>query len=128
MLCTVLRIAIFVLTSPTSVSAQVQTVGDVSFAVLDGWNFQPRRDRGSVTMKADSRFWVVAVNTPPETPMTTSALTGSALCSRGPTAAAFLTMTHTTSALWLTIRESIVTLSAITIIRDGDLWSRAPKK
>jgi len=63
MLRSVLFIAIFGLANVASASGQVQTVGDVSFAVLDGWNYQQGRDLGAMTMKGDSRFWVVAVYT-----------------------------------------------------------------
>ena len=42
-------------------SAQVQTVGDVSFAVPDGWQYQQGPDFGAMTLKTDNRFWLVAV-------------------------------------------------------------------
>ena len=61
MLRTVLRIAIFVLTSVAAASAQVQTVGDVSFAIPDGWTYKQGSDVGAMVMKADTRYWVVAV-------------------------------------------------------------------
>jgi hypothetical protein len=54
-------IASFVLTSVPTVVAQVQRVGDVSFAVPDGWTYQQGVDFGAMTVKADNRFWVVAV-------------------------------------------------------------------
>jgi hypothetical protein len=56
-------IAIFVLATAASLPAQVQTVGDVSFAVPDGWTYKQGSDVGAMVMKADSRFWVVAVYT-----------------------------------------------------------------
>ena len=42
-------------------SAQVQTVGDVSFAVPDGWQYQQGLDFGAMTLKNDNRFWLAAV-------------------------------------------------------------------
>jgi hypothetical protein len=57
----VLSIAIFVLAGAASVFAQVQTAGDVSFAVLDGWQYQQGTDFGALTVKSDNRFWMVAV-------------------------------------------------------------------
>ena len=44
--------------------AQVQTVGDVSFAVPDGWNYQHGADFGSMVMKSGQNFWLIAVYTP----------------------------------------------------------------
>jgi hypothetical protein len=41
--------------------AQVQTAGDVSFALLDGWQYQQGVDFGVMTVKSDNRFWMVAV-------------------------------------------------------------------
>lgn len=61
MLRRVLFIALFVLATAGSLPAQVQTVGDVSFAVPDGWNYQQGPNYGAVAFKADSRFWVIAV-------------------------------------------------------------------
>jgi hypothetical protein len=60
----VLSIAILVLAGAASVFAQTQTVGDVSFAVLDGWQYQQSTDFGTLTVKSDNRFWIVAVYTP----------------------------------------------------------------
>lgn len=42
-------------------SAQVQTVGDVSFAIPDGWQYRQGPDFGAMTLKTDNRFWLVAV-------------------------------------------------------------------
>ena len=47
--------------SLASASAQVQTLGDVSFAVPDGWQYQQGPDFGAMTFKTDNRFWLVAV-------------------------------------------------------------------
>jgi hypothetical protein len=44
-----------------SVSAQVQTVGDVSFSVPSGWQYQQGPDFGAMTLKTDNRFWLAAV-------------------------------------------------------------------
>jgi hypothetical protein len=58
-----LEIAIAVLMSVACATAQVQTVGAVSFAVPEGWSYQRGPDFGAMSLKADSRFWVVAVYT-----------------------------------------------------------------
>src|ERR1035437_11069113 len=50
-----------VLLSLAFASAQVQTVGDVSFAVPDGWQYQQGPDFGAMTLKTDNRFWLAAV-------------------------------------------------------------------
>src|ERR1700690_3440059 len=42
-------------------SAQVQTVGDVSFAVPDGWQYQQGPDFGAMTLKTDNRSHLAAV-------------------------------------------------------------------
>ena len=47
--------------SLASASAQVQTVGDVSFSVPTGWQYQQGPDFGAMTLKTDNRFWLVAV-------------------------------------------------------------------
>jgi hypothetical protein len=47
--------------SLVSASAQVQTVGDVSFSVLSGWQYQQGPDFGAMTLKNDNRFWLVVV-------------------------------------------------------------------
>jgi hypothetical protein len=59
----VLAIAILAITSAACASAQVQTVGAVSFAVPDGWQYKQGPDFGAMTMKQDNRFWIVAVYT-----------------------------------------------------------------
>jgi hypothetical protein len=60
----VLFILIFGLITGVSATAQVQTVGDVSFAVPDGWHYQQGPDYGGMVLKTDTRFWVLAVYTP----------------------------------------------------------------
>lgn len=57
-------LSLFFLLSPIAAFGQVQSVGEVSFAIPDGWSFQPGRDFGSMAMKADTRFWVIAVYSP----------------------------------------------------------------
>lgn len=47
-----------------TLNAQVQTVGDVSFAVPDGWNYQHGADFGGMVMKSGQNFWLIAVYTP----------------------------------------------------------------
>jgi hypothetical protein len=44
--------------------AQVQTVGDVSFAVPDGYTYSPGADFGAMILKGDKTFWLMAVYTP----------------------------------------------------------------
>lgn len=51
----------FICFSLAVASAQVQTVGDVSFAVPDGWQYQQGPDFGAMTLKTGDRFWLVAV-------------------------------------------------------------------
>ena len=45
-------------------SAQVQRVGDVSFAVPEGWTYQAAADGGLVFLKSGKDYWVMAVYTP----------------------------------------------------------------
>jgi hypothetical protein len=44
--------------------AQVQTVGDVSFAVPDGWTYKPGADFGAVVLVSGQNYWLMAVYTP----------------------------------------------------------------
>jgi len=44
--------------------AQVQTVGDISFAVLEGWVYQAAGDGGLMLLKQDPNFWIVTVHSP----------------------------------------------------------------
>ena len=44
--------------------AQVQSVGDVSFAVADGWKDQQGSDYGGMVLTHAKKYWVVAVYTP----------------------------------------------------------------
>jgi hypothetical protein len=44
--------------------AQVQTVGDVSFAVPEGWSYQGSADGGLMLMKQDANFWIITVHSP----------------------------------------------------------------
>jgi hypothetical protein len=52
----------FILTGPAF--AQVQTVGDVSFAVPQGWTYQGSADGGLMLLKQDPNFWVITVHGP----------------------------------------------------------------
>jgi hypothetical protein len=52
----------FVLVLP--LAAQVQTVGDVSFGIPDGWQYTQGPDFGAASLKTNDRFWLVAVYTP----------------------------------------------------------------
>jgi hypothetical protein len=44
--------------------AQVQTVGDLSFAVPEGWTYQGSADGGLMLLKQDANFWVITVHGP----------------------------------------------------------------
>jgi len=44
--------------------AQVQAVGDVTFAVPDGWTYKPGTDFGAVVLASGQNFWLMAVYTP----------------------------------------------------------------
>ncbi|HYX52776.1 MAG TPA: hypothetical protein VE783_04950, partial [Candidatus Limnocylindrales bacterium] len=44
--------------------AQVQTVGDMSFAVPEGWEYQGKPDGGLMLLKQGQNFWVVTVYAP----------------------------------------------------------------
>ena len=57
----ILFTAVGVVASVAAAWAQVQTVGDVSFAVPDGWTYQPGATFGAEVLKTDNRFWVIAV-------------------------------------------------------------------
>jgi hypothetical protein len=43
---------------------EVQTLGDVSFSVPDGWTYQPGKDFGAMVLKSGQDFWIMAVYTP----------------------------------------------------------------
>jgi hypothetical protein len=47
-----------------SAIAQVQTVGDVSFAVPEGWTYQGSKDGGLMMLKQGTNFWIVTVHAP----------------------------------------------------------------
>jgi hypothetical protein len=42
--------------------ARVQTVGDVSFAVPEGWAYQGASNGGAMVMKQGANFWIVSVH------------------------------------------------------------------
>ena len=52
----------FVIVAPAF--AQVQTVGDVSFAVPPGWAYQGAADGGYMMLKQGTNFWIVSVHPP----------------------------------------------------------------
>ena len=66
MLRLVSALALFFIALP--LFAQVQSVGDVSFAVPDGWKYQAGSDFGAMVLTADQNFWLLAVYTPMPTP------------------------------------------------------------
>ncbi len=61
MLRTLCLTAASVVLSLAPASAQVKTVGEVSFAVPEGWQYQQGPDVGAMTLKTDNRFWLVGV-------------------------------------------------------------------
>ena len=44
--------------------AQVQTVGEISFAVPEGWAYQAAGDGGLMLLKQDANFWIITVHSP----------------------------------------------------------------
>jgi len=63
MLRGLLAVVIFGLVGCISAQAQVQTVGDVSFSLIEGWQYQPGADFGALTIKTGTSFWLLAVYT-----------------------------------------------------------------
>lgn len=60
---TLLAVVVMVFLAVSAV-AQVQTIGEVSFAVPDGWQYQQSPDFGAMVLKTSDRFWMIAVYTP----------------------------------------------------------------
>jgi hypothetical protein len=59
------RISVLALTLLTlPLCAQVQNIGDVSFAVPEGWKYQQGADYGGMALTQAKNYWVVAVYTP----------------------------------------------------------------
>ena len=56
--------------------AQVQTVGDVSFAVPEGWTYQGAADGGYMMLKQSTNFWIVSVHPPRPTSGARTSTTG----------------------------------------------------
>ena len=44
--------------------AQVQTVGNVSFAVPEGWAYQGAQNGGAMVLKQGQNFWIISVHPP----------------------------------------------------------------
>ena len=61
-LCNVL----YLLVAAASAAAQVQTLGDVSFSVPEGWKYQqkPGADFAGMALQQGNNYWVMAVYTP----------------------------------------------------------------
>lgn len=57
-------VLLFVIVIATSAFAQVQTVGNVSFAVPEGWTYQGSADGGLMLLKQEENFWIVSVHAP----------------------------------------------------------------
>lgn len=59
-----LSVLLLVSAPMTTVSARdVQTVGDVSFAVPEGWQYKPGADFGGLVLSSGQNFWLIAVYT-----------------------------------------------------------------
>jgi len=55
---------LLLIATATSAVAQVQTVGDVSFAVPEGWTYQGSTDGGLMLLKQGTNFWIISVHAP----------------------------------------------------------------
>jgi hypothetical protein len=47
-----------------SAFAQVQRIGDISFAVPEGWSYQGSTDGGVMLLKQGTNFWIITVHAP----------------------------------------------------------------
>jgi hypothetical protein len=59
-----LALLFFVIASAAPAFAQVQTVGNISFAVPAGWTYQGSADGGLMLLKQDTNFWIITVHGP----------------------------------------------------------------
>jgi hypothetical protein len=50
--------------APATAGAQVQSIGDVSFAVPDGWTYKPGAGFGSMVLASGQSFWLMGVFNP----------------------------------------------------------------
>src|SRR5215467_11873109 len=55
-------LSLFIFAAPAV--SQVQTIGTISFAVPEGWQYQQGPDFGAMVLKTSDRFWMTAVYTP----------------------------------------------------------------
>lgn len=53
---------LFALALAAPAFAQVQTVGDISFAVPEGWTYQGSTDGGLMLLKQGANFWIITVH------------------------------------------------------------------
>jgi len=58
------RLLLVVLMVAAPVFGQVQTVGDVSFAVPDGWIYQGAGNGGAMVLKQGTNFWIISIHAP----------------------------------------------------------------
>jgi hypothetical protein len=78
MLHTTFCAVVLAVASVMPAAGQVHELGDVSFAIPDGWTYQQGRDFDAMSLKTDTRFWLIAVYTPtpssgdPETDLKTA--------------------------------------------------------
>lgn len=59
-----LAVLLLIIVPAVPAIAQVQTVGNVSFAVPEGWSYQGSADGGLLLLKQDANFWVITVHSP----------------------------------------------------------------
>src|SRR5215469_11828994 len=57
-----LTVLLLTIVLPAPAFAQVQTVGDVSFAVPEGWTYQSSADGGLMLLKQGANFWIITVH------------------------------------------------------------------
>ena len=62
-----LALLLLIMVLAASTFAQVQTVGDLSFAVPEGWTYQGSTDGGLMLLKQGANFWIVTVHVPQAT-------------------------------------------------------------
>ena len=55
-------LSLLFLTFTAPLLAQVQSIGDVSFAVPDGWTYQGAANGGAMILKQGAYFWIISVH------------------------------------------------------------------
>jgi len=59
-----LTVSLLIIAVAAPCFAQVQTVGDVSFAVPEGWAYQAAQNGGAMVLKQGQSFWIISVHPP----------------------------------------------------------------